>query len=972
MLQLHLLGYPYFELEGKRYELASQKPQYLLLYLAYQGDWVGREHLAALLYPDQDEPTARHRLRLLLSRIRELAWARELEAEPQRLRFKVATDVQAFRAAIRQRDWAKAIQLHQHPLLDKFSIREAAAFEAWLEAERQELRSLWRGAVLEAALALGLNGRNKEAAGLLRQVWEQDTFDEQVLQAYLHSLHAQGSRDGALEVFELFKSRLQSELGLAPLPETERLAEAIRQGQPPDTSPPRAGLPLPDSPLIGRQKELSELSLGAPRLRVLTGLGGVGKTRLALELARQQADQLAQGAYFVSLEGVESLEQIPSTIAEVLGFTFFGPREPKTQLLDYLKGKEMLLVLDDFDHLLAEAGLLVEMLEQAPKLHLVVTSRHQLELPEAWNYPLRGLPLPDPNHLDSSEAILFFVQTARRNRPDFKPTPADLQAISELCSSVEGLPLALELAAAWVRELSCAEILEETRDHQSLLGEKATGMGAVFEYSWHLLSPEQQRLMVGLSLFREGFSREAAQKTQGVSHYLLLSLVGRSLLQKEPAGRYRMHPLLQQYTWQKLAQQPQLQSQLQRQHALYFAAFLEAGGEQLHQGRWDRVVSEVAVEAENIRVAWAWLLEGHHWPQLEAGLGAWGQFLSSRGLYHEGQATFAELAETAHGEGRMLLWARATQQQGWFNLQLGQIENAKALFEQSLPLLEQHRHTDGLLFSYNGLGVAWTQLGDYTQAENCFQKARALAEQTENTASLANIFNSLGNTCRWTGRFAEAAEYFQRGLRLAEEIGNQQTTAFLLANLGGALWELGQQQSGQQTTQQAAQLAEEIQHWPLLSGCLSNLAEMSFVQKNYARSSELRQRSLNLRRELGNRRGEAFDTVMLGYNALRLGQPLEARQRFLEGLRIAREVVAKPIQLDVLIGLAELELQQGHIQLALSMLLLASQDPATSAEARDRANQLLASLPQNQIEAFQQKNVIPQLEQMLAQIFEQS
>ncbi len=968
MPQLYLLGPPFAQLQDQRWELASQKPVYLLLYLAYSGDWVSREHLAALLYPDEDETTARHRLRLLLSRIRELPWAGELEVEPQRLRFRVSTDVQVFRAAIRQRDWAKAIQLHQRPLLDRYIIRDAPAFEAWLEVEREELRSLWREAVLEGALALGQSGRNKEAAGLLRQLWEQDTFDEQVLQAYLRSLYAQGSRDGALEVFELFKSRLQSELGLAPLPETEHLAEAIRQGRPLAPPPPPAGLPLPDRPLIGRGKELAELNLAAPRLLVLTGLGGVGKTRLALELAKQQNQQLVHGAYFVSLAGIESLEQVLSAIAETLGFTFFGPREPKTQLLDYLKNKEMLLVLDNFDHLLEEAGLLAEMLEQAPKLRLLVTSRQHLDLPEAWNYPLLGLPRPDPHNLASSDAILLFVQAARRNHPNFQPTPTDLQAIAELCLAVEGLPLALELASAWVRELSCREILEEIRDHLGLLGQKATGMDAEFAYSWHLLSPEQQRLMLGLSLFR-GFSREAALKTQGTSHYLLLSLLGRSLLQKEPAGRYRMHPLLQQYTQEKLAQQPQLQAQLQRQHALYFAAFLEAGGEQLRQGRWDRVVDEVAAEAENIRLAWAWLLEGHHWTLLEAGLGAWGHSLSARGLYREGEATFTRLAETAQREGQPLLWARATQQLAWFGLQLGQIVNAKALLEQSLPLLESQHHADGLLFGYNGLGVAWERLGDYTQAEHWFQKARALAEQTQNTASLANTLNSLGANCRWTGRFAEAAAYFRQGLRLAEEVGNRQTTAFLLANLGGALWELGEHSTGWQTTQQAAQLAEELQHWPLFSGCLSNLAEMSFVQKDYAQSSELRQRSLALRRELGNRRGEAFDTVMLGYNALRLGQPLEARQHFLEGLRIAREVAAKPIQLDVLIGLAELDLQQGQFQQALPMLRLAVQHPATSAEARGRAHQLLASLPSETQDGGGIST--PDLEQWVAQILQQ-
>jgi predicted ATPase/DNA-binding SARP family transcriptional activator len=941
----------------------------LLLYLAYRGDWVSREHLAALLYPDEDEPTARHRLRLLLSRIRGLAWARELEAEPHRLRFRVATDVQAFLEAIQQRDWAKAIKLHLQPLLDQFTVREAPAFEAWLETEREGLRSLWREAVLEAAIGLGQHGRHKEAATLLRQVWEQDTFDEQVLQAYMHNLHAQGSRDGALEAFEIFKNRLQGELGLAPLPETAHLAEAIRKGQPfHHAHPPTDRLPIPDSPLVGRNKELAELSLEAPRLLVLTGLGGVGKTRLALELARQLAQRLAQGAYFVPLAGVESLEQIPSSMAKALGFTFFGPSEPLAQLLDYLKSKEMLLVLDNFDRLLDEAGLLAEILEQAPRLRLLVTSRQRLELPGAWNYELQGLPVHDPNDPGSSEAALLFVQSARRSHPSFKPTSADLQTIAGLCRAVEGLPLALELAAAWVRELSCGEILEEIQSSLVLLGGEESGVRAVFEHSWSLLSPEQQLLLMGLSLFRGGFSRMAAQQAMGASHYLLLSLMGRSLLQKESSGRFQTHSVLRQYTLQKLAQQPQLEAQLQRQYALHFSTFLEARGEQLRQGRWDRVVEEIAVEAENLRQTWVWLLAQRYWPQLESSLGAWGHFLSSRGLYREGEATFVRLAEAAKSEGLPLLWARAVQQQGWFCLRLGQIERARELLEQSLPPLEQYRHADGLLFGYHGLGVVWTRLGDYIQAEHWFQNTRALAEETQNTPSLANTLNSLGNTRRWTGKFAEAADFFRRGLHLAEEIGNQQTTAFLLSNLGGVLWELGEQQSGLEFTHQAASLAEKIQHWPLFSGCLSNLAEMSFVKKDYAQSSDLRHRSLALHRELGNRRGEAFDTVMLGYNALRLGLPTEAHHHFLEGLRIAQEIGARPIQLDVLIGLAEIELHNGRPKQALPILLLAAQHPATSAEAKGRADQLLVSFLPAEIAAAQAKAAALELSQVVSQI----
>lgn len=291
MLQLRLLGPPYAELDGRRLDFAIDKPALLLLYLACRGDWVGRETLAFLFWPDTDDKAARRNLRQMFFRCRGREWAARLEVQPQRARLDIPTDLMRFRHAIGEGAWQTALDRYSGRLLDGVDVAAAPGFEARLGHERERLHASWRHAALATALELEQAHRHGDAAVLLRRVWDVDPLDEAVLQAYLRNLSEGGDREAALAAFADFVGVIETELGLAPLEGTTDLVALIRSGRTiaSPESPTVARLPRPATAFLGRRAELSELAMlrERPECRflVLVGPGGVGKTRLALQLA---------------------------------------------------------------------------------------------------------------------------------------------------------------------------------------------------------------------------------------------------------------------------------------------------------------------------------------------------------------------------------------------------------------------------------------------------------------------------------------------------------------------------------------------------------------------------------------------------------------------------------------------------------------------------------------------------------------
>jgi DNA-binding SARP family transcriptional activator len=461
--RLRLLGSPKLESHGTVSDLPIDRPVSLAFYLLLRGDWVRRSELVYLYYPDTEEALAQSNFRKLVHRLKLHPWAATLEAEATRLRLVLPTDWAEFRCAVAEKDFAQALRLHHGTLLEGVQFPELVGFEAWLELERQDLAWAWRMAVLEQVKTLAAAEQYDQAEACLLPVLRLDPLDEAVLQAHLRLLNQAGNTARAAAVFEDFQLELARELGAKPLPETFALAQhgfgLLRQ----------SSLPAASTRLVGRQTELADLQKllrqSDERLITLLGLGGTGKTRLALELARQMTEHYPDGVWFVSLVGVATPEQLLPSLGAVLGIG-------SADVLEFLYQKTMLVVFDNFEHLLDGASKLEELLVSAAGLQVLVTSRSALNLRFERLIDVVGLAYPQTlptSHVERFEAVTLLLEMAERADRQLERSPENLQAAAQISRKVQGLPLALELAATWVRGLGLPEIAQKLEQNLELL-----------------------------------------------------------------------------------------------------------------------------------------------------------------------------------------------------------------------------------------------------------------------------------------------------------------------------------------------------------------------------------------------------------------------------------------------------------------------------------------------------------------------
>jgi predicted ATPase len=425
-------------------------------------------------------------------------------------------------------------------------------------------------------------------------------------------------------------------------------------------------LPAQPTSFVGRGEELAEIAelLDDPACRLLTllGPGGIGKTRLAVEVAARAGDDVTDGVCFVPLQGVRP-GYLVSAIADAAGVPSRGQEDPRTQLLRYLRDREMLLVLDSFEHLLAgEIDLVSDILQAAARVRLLVTSREVLNLQGEWLYPVSGLRVPASEYtgnLDVYSAVQLFAERARHVRRDFS-LAAERAGVVRICQLVEGMPLAIELAVPWLKTLRCAEIAAEIHRHLDFLStrlrdvpERHRNMQAVFDQSWNLLTQEEQKVFQRLSVFQGGFRRDAVRQVAGASLAILSSLVDKSLLRREPDGRYQMHELLRQYAAEQLAASPDAVVEAHDRHCAYYAQFL-------HQrlvdiGRRREVAQEIAAELENIRAAWRRAIDHGKTEVIQKAASTWFYFCQIQSRYQEGEAVLAA-AITTFVLGYLAVW----------------------------------------------------------------------------------------------------------------------------------------------------------------------------------------------------------------------------------------------------------------------------------------------------------------------------
>lgn len=482
----------------------------------------------------------------------------------------------------------------------------------------------------------------------------------------MRGLALTGDRDAALNQYERCRQVLADELGVEPEVETHALYEQIRAGQlTPATrelAAPHHNLPAALTPFVGREAELATLSalLAQPDIRLLTlvGTGGMGKTRLALELGRASLDAYADGVFVVALAPLSAATVLPAAIAQALDLSIHSG-DPAAALLRFLRDKHMLLILDNFEHLHDGVGLVLDILDAAARVQVLATSRERLNVRGEQLIVVEGLSYISEvaSAADASPAARLFAQNARRVQPSFQLDERNLPDVLRICRLVQGMPLGLELAAAWAELLTVREIAYEIERSADFLAAdwadapaRQRSMRAVFEWSWGLLNDAERQLFRRLAVFRGAFTRAAAEAVVGASLHVLVGLVHKSLLRRSDAGasqigRYEAHELLRQFAAEQLASSPGEQAAVEERHSRFYLTFVAERERRMARADPHAAVAEIQGERDNLRRAWAWVTTHMRLAELDRSVNGLWYFYLHVGPYAEAEQAFGHAAE---------------------------------------------------------------------------------------------------------------------------------------------------------------------------------------------------------------------------------------------------------------------------------------------------------------------------------------
>ena len=750
----------------------------------------------------------------------------------------------------------------------------------------------------------------------------------------------------------------RGELGTERLPHPSNAIHSPRISPIPGSS--HNNLPILPTPLIGRQHELSKLRqlLSEPECRMLTlvGPGGIGKTRLAIDVAAQVLDMFTDGVYFVPLAPVSSPRYIVPVIADSIGFAFqsVSSIEPKIQLLNYLEGKKILLLVDNVEHLLQEAGVefLGELLSYVSQLKLLVTSREPVNLQGEWVLEVEGLPLPEAQNLEGTSVELF-LQRARRAYVGFTVAPNDYPSILRVCQLVNGMPLGIELAAAWVRTLSCQQIAREIEQSLDFLSTSARdlpsrhrSMRAVFDHSWKLLSAEEQSVLSQLSIFQGGFAREAAEQIAGAQLFSLSSLVTKSLIRRSGETRYDLHELIRQYAADRLAEHRQIRKKVQERHARYYMNYVCDRDVDLRGSSQQEVIAELSVEMDNFRAAWNWCIDHGEFNLIEQTLRTLETFFDARGWLHEGLDYLDRALATLEKSDKKfpLVHGHLLAAQSLLLFRLAQIELARVKLEQSIEILRPLNQPHVLVEAVSFLGIVNAIIGRYPEALQLFHQGLALAQASGDTWFEALSLTEIINIEILAGNAEHVYERLQSAVNAWRATGDPRFIAFGLNTMSLSAVRIRRFEEARAAIEESIMINRSVGDRWGLGSAYRGLGLLEQEQGRHAEALAAFQQSWSVFADLGARWEEARVLSDMGRSLLAQGGSAQAEKVWRESIQLAVASQGVPLILDALTGIAQIRIKEAKIDEAYAYVLHILTHPVTTQETRSRADGLRAEL----------------------------